>query len=80
MNERALKIKKAILKGVWANGGHFAKLNMKNGDTLDVTRCGNASFERLDSDDFLLVLNGKVAIYKQAKLEVIAEYIDKNYI
>ncbi len=78
MTRRAKKIQTEIVKRIQANGGHWAELEMKNGDLLIISRLGHTSFERLEADDFNVILNRSKRLYN-TELASISNYIDETY-
>lgn len=82
--DRARKIRNEIAKRIWANGGHQVELKMKrNGvatnETITVIRKGRTSFERLEADDFDVLLNGRQKLMKNAELMSVANYIAETW-
>lgn len=81
MTNRALKIKSEIEKRIWANGGHYVELQMKNGDVLTISRRGQVSFEMLANDSFNVILNHHESkrLMHNAELASVANWIDETY-
>lgn len=75
---RAFKIEQAIEKRIYANGGHWVKLAMKNGSELYIQRCNFVSFEYLSKEKFNVKLNGN-KILSQVSISDLAKYINENF-
>lgn len=76
MTNKQQRIMEEIKKRIYENGGHWVKLEMKNGRTLVITRKGYSSFESLGRDSFDVCLNNtNNRVMHNAELGSVANYI-----